>query len=454
MAVSWNEISAESQSGYTALQSSGDHEFVSLPTRSVLEFTGGPAQMLGPGDSLIEYGVKNSKLVNTPGGRMFEAGDSLSVRGIFWSPSDISLLHDGLGFAKNGVMLDQFDPMSEARELLHLGEVPTGTGRSAVPGHFNAFARDVKYTVPETDPDGAVTLVSTTGDLATGKYAHAAGAVYALLDQQTQHRKPGLYYSALADASWSYVGFGSDRQSVSSLDKVFTESQFTHWLDVTTLDVNQPVVFVYYLAAEPDHTGTAASKIEGMVDQAASSAMALGLTSVRHLLVMPHFHRIIGLNDVGVTRSRFERQRDAMFEIADRRAEVSAVSIYDATDGVLLDGSVEARDWLRSKTTEPFQYAGRSVDLADGPMLGDLLDSPDLHPVNEDAAAFYSKIFLDALFGAAQIDFNQDGVLDNGDIGFFVGLFLAGDTAADLNGDGLIDNGDINAFVAAFLAGC
>jgi len=51
-------------------------------------------------------------------------------------------------------------------------------------------------------------------------------------------------------------------------------------------------------------------------------------------------------------------------------------------------------------------------------------------------------------------DTNGDGILDNGDIGAFVGLFLSGDLAADFNGDGILDNGDIGAFVQAFLAGC
>ncbi|MFT5423938.1 MAG: hypothetical protein ACI89L_001730 [Phycisphaerales bacterium] len=51
-------------------------------------------------------------------------------------------------------------------------------------------------------------------------------------------------------------------------------------------------------------------------------------------------------------------------------------------------------------------------------------------------------------------DMNGDGILDNGDIGAFVQLFLANDIAADFNGDGFLDNGDIGAFVASFLAGC
>jgi len=53
-----------------------------------------------------------------------------------------------------------------------------------------------------------------------------------------------------------------------------------------------------------------------------------------------------------------------------------------------------------------------------------------------------------------QSDVNADGVVDQGDIQAFVGLFLASDPAADFNADGVIDLGDIQAFVAAFLAGC
>ncbi|MFT5423525.1 MAG: hypothetical protein ACI89L_001305 [Phycisphaerales bacterium] len=51
-------------------------------------------------------------------------------------------------------------------------------------------------------------------------------------------------------------------------------------------------------------------------------------------------------------------------------------------------------------------------------------------------------------------DLSGDGILDNGDIGVFVGLFLAGDLSADMSGDGILDNGDIGVFVALFLAGC
>jgi len=295
-------------------------------------------------------------------------------------------------------------------------------------------------------------LSAPTGMPSPGSFVHAAGGVYTRLDPQTDQRLPGLYYSALADSSWSYAGFGSDQAPAAPLDKVFTESQLPHWLDVTTLDPDQPTVFIYYLAAEPDNAGNAPASIEAMIDQSQAAADAVGLTNVRHLLVMPHFHRIIGMSDLALTRQREEEQRDAMFEIASRRPEVSAVSIYDATDGVLLDGSTEARDWLRANAPAPFEYANQSVDLADGPLLGDLLDASGLHPVNDDAGAFFAKALVDALLAPLALDFNADGFLDTGDIGAFIAAFLAGDLAADLNADGLLDTGDITCFVTRFLA--
>ncbi|MFT5425059.1 MAG: hypothetical protein ACI89L_002866, partial [Phycisphaerales bacterium] len=55
---------------------------------------------------------------------------------------------------------------------------------------------------------------------------------------------------------------------------------------------------------------------------------------------------------------------------------------------------------------------------------------------------------------ACPADVNGDGVIDNGDIGIFITLFLAQDPAVDFTGDGIVDNGDIGAFIVAFLAGC
>lgn len=72
--------------------------------------------------------------------------------------------------------------------------------------------------------------------------------------------------------------------------------------------------------------------------------------------------------------------------------------------------------------------------------------------MDADYATFAGSAYLYSAHCPA--DVNGDGVVDNGDIGAFVTLFLAGSPAADFNGDSVVDNGDISAFIAAFLSGC
>ncbi|MFT5425015.1 MAG: hypothetical protein ACI89L_002820, partial [Phycisphaerales bacterium] len=98
-----------------------------------------------------------------------------------------------------------------------------------------------------------------------------------------------------------------------------------------------------------------------------------------------------------------------------------------------------------------------------------------LIPIAASPVLFHEPVSMDMLFTAppgetssvtitdsgfthapppCQADINGDGVIDNGDIGVFITLFLAQDPAVDFTGDGIVDNGDIGAFIAAFLAGC
>ncbi|MFG0305108.1 MAG: GC-type dockerin domain-anchored protein [Phycisphaerales bacterium JB040] len=66
----------------------------------------------------------------------------------------------------------------------------------------------------------------------------------------------------------------------------------------------------------------------------------------------------------------------------------------------------------------------------------------------------YASILLEWDAPPCEPDLNDDGVLDLGDIQFFVGLFLGGDVAADITGDGVLVLGDVQAFVGLYQAGC
>ncbi|MFG0307335.1 MAG: FG-GAP-like repeat-containing protein [Phycisphaerales bacterium JB040] len=87
-------------------------------------------------------------------------------------------------------------------------------------------------------------------------------------------------------------------------------------------------------------------------------------------------------------------------------------------------------------------------------VTGDLNSDGSTDVVTAQDGGFVTVHFASPCESGCEADVNGDGVLDNGDIGTFVQLFLANDLAADFNGDEILDNGDIGAFVAAFLAGC
>jgi len=100
-----------------------------------------------------------------------------------------------------------------------------------------------------------------------------------------------------------------------------------------------------------------------------------------------------------------------------------------------------------------FWYGG--LDCAG--FLDQLIEEPvfnstwyNLSPFAQLAHGFFSDAPPPDL--CAAIDLNADGILDSGDIGAFIALFLAADPAADLNADGVTDNGDIAVFVNRFLS--
>ena len=115
------------------------------------------------------------------------------------------------------------------------------------------------------------------------------------------------------------------------------------------------------------------------------------------------------------------------------------VLLYSGADGTL----------IRSITST---VAGGQMGF-DAVGLGDI--NGDGAPDMLGAAATGNTVyFIAGLPTECAADLNGDGILDNGDISSFVGLFLSLDLAADFNGDGILDNGDIGAFVQAFLAAC
>lgn len=142
---------------------------------------------------------------------------------------------------------------------------------------------------------------------------------------------------------------------------------------------------------------------------------------------------------------------DVLELAAGATAAVDAVS-----NDVDLDGFVDAA--TVTVVTPPASGSIAGIDPVSGqisytaPAIGVTSDS-FTYTVFDNAGAISNTATVQVNI-QCRADLNGDGVLDNGDIGVFVQLFLAGEPAADMNTDGVLDNGDIGAFVEAFLAGC
>lgn len=241
-------------------------------------------------------------------------------------------------------------------------------------------------------------------DIAAGEYFHLAGGVFA------EQPNDGLYYSVLADNSWQMKGFGIDEAGDGPSDKRFSREQLEHWLAATTLDTNQPVTVIYNFAMERRNAPNAHDDYANMVDQTQAAADAIGLSNVWHCIIVPHAHQMTGLTEPEM-QSKFAQYHDQAFIVAAERQNVSVVSLWAVTDGIVFDGRLEAQDWLTANGWEEIAYDGNMVNLND--VYGaDLLDGADVHLNSQDAGAFWSLLMLDVIQSTPQGDFDGDGDAD------------------------------------------
>ena len=447
------EISSSNQ--YQIENADPDPKYFALPTTFMQEvYADADLTLGGPFfDRFFQSRIRNVDIDDGINGSFTDAGDVLRARVLYYCPDDIEDLLVDVTLDDNGDVRATPNLRTQARKLWHKGQIPDGTGTAAWTGQINAAAVDIDV-VNLMDAQPVVNVREhTDAGASDGDYLTLAGMAVYHVDPATGLRMPGLYYSSLSDASWSYFGFGSDEPS--SGDKVFTLEQFTHWLDVTTLAREQKLYVFYYLAAEPKNKDEAKPVMEAMIDQTQAAADAIGIGTVRHCLVIPHMHAIEGVTDLDTTRTMIEDQRDAAFEIAHERSNVAAASIYDATDGVMFDGSTEARNWLDRHGYDAFHYGTYTVDLANGPLAGQLLDWWNVHPDTQHGAAFFASILGDLIENASCLsDINDDSFTDSKDFIAFLNAFVNGEPIADLNGDGAIDSKDFIAFLDAFASGC
>jgi len=237
--------------------------------------------------------------------------------------------------------------------------------------------------------------------------------------------------------------------------KTFSQEQLARWLGATSVDDDRPVFVFYYLAIESTPAADLADQVGAMVEQTETAAGDAGIGPVHHCVVIPHYH-VIGMPGGDVLNpDRFTDARDVSIAFAQTREDVSVLSIYDRSDGMLFDGSPEPNQWLVDHGFDHLVYGERTVDLVNEHGEGRLLDHRALHPANKGALAFAwmaGQIIIDA----CPADFAAPyGELDLRDLSGFIDAFVGEPYRADLaEPRGLVDLLDLQRFVDSFIAGC
>ncbi len=417
-----------------------------LPVSFVREYFGAEGLALGASAEAIRYRLRDTFAAAGASGRFVNAGDTARARLFYLATDSAGDMAAEVTVRDGGADRVKFDPAAQSRPRWSEGANPLADGPvPAALGQINAAPADA--AIAAVFDNTRVVAALTPGFAGSGRYFHPAGATI-YKTTQAGDRKPGVYFSGLADASWTYSGFGSDiaagEPGAPSNQKTFSQTQLTHWLDVTTLDRAQPAYFFYYFDVESPGASGHRPRFEAMIDQAQAAADRVGLESVVHCLVIPHFHSTsVGSGDAA--HAWFVAARDAAFDIASERPNVAAVSIYDATSATLFNGSAAAQQWLSQHGFDAFMFGTRTVDLA-GPTGrgGDLLDVSRLHPRDPESAAFYARIMQEIILpGDCAGDLNRDGAVDAADLLSVLSGWGTAAAPADVTGDGVADGLDL-----------
>ena len=428
-------IRASDDLGYTVERSSSEAYFT-LPIGGLQEIYSSNSFDDEGTDRLFEFKLD-------PAGRNYMStgvhgvfnvsGDDLAFRFLYRCPSDISMQIEEIKVFDNTEEVVTMLLRENARRLWHYGEDPTKGVRQAIPRQINAYASDFPAQ-NNTYSALSMSLSQTTPLAGTNKYFEPAGCVYYHRDPQG-NRKSGLYYNCIADNSWADAGFGSDAEGNGSHDKKFSLEQFTYWLDVTTLDRNQPTVFMWYLAQESLSYNTVTLRMTNMIEQAEQAASLVGLTSVEHFIVIPHLFSMESGEEQA--RQYTLNQQNAAFDLATKRSNVSAASIFAATDEILFNGP-DAIPWLLYKGFDAFEFGSNSIDLVSF-SNGDLLDETDMHPKNEESAAFFAAVLGNIIHDAGcPADIVVDGIIGVNDLLRVIDDW-GNSGVGDINQDGITD---------------
>ena len=424
-------VYAGDELGYTVERQENIPDYFTLPVYGLKErYTDNTFSSNSEGE-FFRITLNVDDLDTSVHGPFYNSEDHLYFRLTYRATRDLQNLPEELDLRDDGNSL-VFDPRNDARKLWHQGEIPDGSSSIATVRQLNAPARDL-LTNNDVSNSYEVVLAETYDLTGTNKYFDIATGTYYYGDEDGNPNS-GFYFSTVSDNSWSFSGFGANEEGDDTHDKKFSLEQFTYFLDITTLDREQPVLFFWFLASEDRTVNNLKNQMSAMINQVNDATNEIGLESVEHLIVVPP--------QFSISQGAMENNEEAAFAIASEREDTSALSIYSATDGVFFDGSDSSREWLDAHGYDSFEYGSNSVNLI-AETGGDLLDNSNIHPKDALSATFFASVVGNVIReSGCPADLHVDGIIDVQDLMEIISNWgEQGDS--DINQDGTTDVLDI-----------
>jgi hypothetical protein len=228
-----------------------------------------------------------------------------------------------------------------------------------------------------------------TSDLGNDGYFHPAGFI-------RYHKSggdvypSGLYWmGGVADQSWSWQGAITNAVPTAYQDKFYPTPQASSWWTATEIRSDQPV-FVFWHFAVEDWNESEWSTLIFQATTRCESEITSGNPSleVYHIIIVPTWHDISGLTSQEIIDT-FEAFQAAAYSLS--TGNIATASLYEATDKTQFIGS-GANTWLaNNEWIDGTSFNG--IDFTDsGGYNGDLLDSNELHYVDQDSARLFANI--------------------------------------------------------------
>lgn len=457
------------ENGWRVEVNNGAQAYFALPLDSLTYVVGTSGLVLtGEGfeaGRIQSLGINNARFRTTDHGEFSAGAAAFRGRALYYAPANTADVPPVLGLQDWwGTDRGRWRPAVASRPKWHLGADPDADPPAApTPSQINAAPFDI--TLQENLGSGPRLAIAEDPDepfVGSDAFWAFAGAVIYRVDD-TGARAPGYYHTGLSHNSWTFRGHGLDQPSTGG--KVFSDEQLLHWLDVTTIDRDQPAVVILHMDTEGRDRPTYEAQIRDILRRYRAAFAAIGAPAPRFLLIGSYMHNVFAADSIPESRTLIERLDSVYEELARAEPDCAFFSLYRATDGTFLTSDQQggpgaqqaARDWLDSNgwSTITFGNAVYNLSSAEDGGLDGVLVNDGLHLGSTPAAAFYAKLLGDAIAAAScPADFNGDGTDDTRDVLDFLNAWIAGEPEADFNGDGVVDTRDVLDFLNAWTLGC